>query len=104
MKKICTDTKEFLNIFCKNRYYHTIISKNRQDRKRKGGGIKPPSKLLLAERLAVSALVNSGVLLVSAHQDPVQRAVVFRIAVVCALLNGAFDTLVCFAAHDIILL
>ena len=64
----------------------------------------PPSKLLLAERLAISALINSRILLMSAHQNPIQRAVVFGIAVVGALLNGAFDTLICLVVHDIFLL
>ena len=34
-----------------------------------------------------------------AHQDPVQRAVVLILAVVCTLLDGAFDTLVGVAVH-----
>jgi hypothetical protein len=37
---------------------------------------------------------------VGAHQDPVQRAVVFGIAVISTLLDGAFDALVCLAAHN----
>lgn len=68
----------------------------------KAAGAAPA--LLLAEGQAVGALVLGGVALMGAHHDAVQRTVVFRIAVVSALLNGAFDTLVCFAAHDIILL
>ena len=55
--------------------------------------------LLLAEGLAVSALVHSGICFVGTNQDTLQRAVVGIAAVVCALLNGAFDTLVCLAAH-----
>ena len=104
MKKICTDIEVFINIFCKNRCYHTIFQGNRQDTKRKGGGIMPPSKLLLAERLAISALINSRILFMSAHQNPIQRAVVLRVTVISALLNGAFDTLICLVVHDIILL
>ena len=55
--------------------------------------------LSLAEGLAVGALVLSGVCLVGAHQNTVQRAVVLAVAVVCTLLNGAFDALVCIAVH-----
>ena len=57
----------------------------------------PPlgGRLLLAEGLAVSALIHGGVLLVSTYQDAIQGAVVFGIAVVSALLHGAFDGLVC---------
>ena len=61
-------------------------------------------KLLLAEGLAVGALIHSGILLVGAHHDAVQRTVVFGVAVVSALLYGAFDALVCFAVHCYFLL
>ena len=61
-------------------------------------------KLLFAERLAVSTLVHSRILLVGAHHNAVQRAVVFGGAVVCTLLYGAFDALVCLAIHDFFLL
>ena len=64
----------------------------------------PPRELLLAERLAVGALIHCRILLMCAHQDPIQGTVVFRIAVVSTLLNGAFDALVCLAAHDFVLL
>lgn len=56
--------------------------------------------LLSAEGLAVSALVNGGVIFVGAHHDPLQRAVVLGVAVVGALRNGAFDALVSIAVHD----
>ena len=49
---------------------------------------------LLAEGFAVGALVHGGIGLVGAHQDAVQRAVVLVLAVVCTLLDGAFDALV----------
>ena len=39
-----------------------------------------------------------------AHQNAVQRAVVFGIAVVSALLNGAFNALVCLVIHVAFLL
>ena len=61
----------------------------------------PPPGLLLAERLAVGALIHSRILLVGTHQNPVQGAVVFGIAVVSTLLNGAFNALVCLAVHII---
>ena len=38
------------------------------------------------------------------HQDLIQGAVVLALAVVCALLNGAFDGLVCIAIHVFFLL
>ena len=60
--------------------------------------------LSLAEGLAVGALVLSGICLMGSHQDAVQRAVVLAVAVVCTLLNGAFDALVCIAAHSSFLL
>jgi len=41
---------------------------------------------------------------VGTHQDPIQRAVVLVLAVVCALLNGAFDALVGIAVHKSCLL
>lgn len=39
-----------------------------------------------------------------AHQDPLQRAVVGIVAVMCALLNGAFDALIGIDIHCDILL
>ena len=50
--------------------------------------------LLLPEGHAVSTLVNSGVHLVSTHHNAVQRAVVLTFAMVRALLNSTFDTLI----------
>ena len=55
---------------------------------------------LLAEGLAVRALVHGGIHLVSADQDPVQRAVILAVAVISALLNGAFNALVGMVVHD----
>ena len=59
---------------------------------------------LLAEGLAVGALVHGGVNFVGAHQDAVQRAVVLVLAVVCALMDGAFDALIGVATHNLFLL
>ena len=56
-------------------------------------------ELLSAEGLAVGAGIRGGVNLVGTHQNPVQRAVILTVAVVGALLNGTFDTLVCMAVH-----
>ena len=59
----------------------------------------PHSTSLLAEGLAVGALVHGGIGLMSTNQDPVQGAVVLIVAVVSALLDGALDALVCIAIH-----
>ena len=63
-----------------------------------------PKGLLLAEGLAVGALIHGGIQLVGAHQNPIQGAVIFGIAVIGTLLDGAFDALVCLAAHGVFLL
>ena len=60
--------------------------------------------LLFTEGLAVGALVHGGVLLVGAYHDAIQRAVVLGIAMVCTLLNGALNALVCMAIHSAFLL
>jgi len=56
--------------------------------------------LLLAEGLAVGALVCGGVDFVGTHQDLIQRAVVLVTAVMGALLDGALDALVCMTVHS----
>ena len=63
---------------------------------------EPPysSLSLLTEGLAVGALVCGGIGLVSTNQDPIQGAVVCLLAVMLALLNGTFNTLVCMAIHN----
>ena len=55
--------------------------------------------LLLTEGLAVGALILSGIHLVGADKDFVQRTVVLVAAVMGALLDGTFDTLVCVTVH-----
>ena len=55
--------------------------------------------LLLPEGLAVGAGIHSGIHLVGADQDPVQRTVVLMLTVMGTLLDGTFDTLVCMTAH-----
>ena len=63
-----------------------------------------PFLLSLFEGLAVGALVNSGVCLVGADHDAVQRAVVLIPTVMGALSDGAFDALVSMAVHTHFLL
>ena len=70
--------------------------------KKKCGGKIPPQEILLLflpEGLAVGALIHGRVCLVGAHQNLIQRAVVFGVTVIGAGLDGAFDTLVCMAVH-----
>ena len=55
--------------------------------------------LLLAEGHAVGALIHAGVGFVSTHKDPIQRAEVLSIAMMGALLDGAFNALVGVAIH-----
>ena len=86
-------------ILCKLQFpYHNRNSTVRQE---KCGGRSPPLPIFLlsAEGSAVGALVDSRVSLVGTNQDAVQGAVVLVLAVVCALLDGAFDTLVGMTAH-----
>ena len=64
----------------------------------------PRGNLLLLEGHAIGALLNSGIALVGAHQDAVQRAVVGFVAMVSALPHGALNALVCFAVHERLLL
>ena len=60
-----------------------------------------PYKLFLAEGHAVGALIHSGIHLVGTNQDFVQGTVVLMAAMVGALLDGAFDALVCMTVHKI---
>ena len=63
-------------------------------------GYSRKEALLFAEGHAVRALVHGGVALMGADQDAVQRTVVLPGAVVGAVGNGAFDTLVGVTAHS----
>ena len=56
-------------------------------------------RLLLSEGHTVGALIHRGAGLVGAHQNLVQRAVILVLAVVCAVLDGTFDTLVGVVVH-----
>ena len=60
--------------------------------------------LLLSEGHTVGALIHCGAGLMGAHQNLVQRAVVLVLAVVCAVPDGTFDTLVGVVVHLKILL
>ena len=80
-------------------YYFSSLPSRAQ---KKGGGICRRQMLLFAEGFAVGALIHGRILLMGAHQDSIQGAVVFGIAVVSALLNGAFDALICVAIHNVL--
>ncbi len=64
----------------------------------------PLQKLLLAEGLAVGALVHSRIGLVGTYQDPLQGAVVGIFTMVGTLGNSTLNTLICMAAHSQFLL
>ena len=57
---------------------------------------------LLAEGLAVGALVSSGIGLMGAYQDPLQGAEIGILAVMCALLDSTLNALVCMAIHRLL--
>jgi hypothetical protein len=71
-----------------------------QETENKGLFCNSPFLLLMAEGLAVRALVHSGILLMGTHKNPVQRAVVFIFTMISTLGYGAFNALVCVAVHD----
>lgn len=56
--------------------------------------------LFLAEGLAVGTLIHGGIGLVGTYQDPVQGTIVLILAVVCTLLDGAFNALIGMKVHD----
>ena len=64
----------------------------------------PLLRLLLAEGLAVGALIHGRVGLMGAHPDLVQGTVVFVFTVVSTGLDGTFDALVGMAIHSLFLL
>ena len=78
--------------------YHTFFAAFRQGVKNAAASAAAVT-LFLAEGLAVGALIHGGIGLMGAHQDLIQGAEVFAVAVVCALLDGAFDALVGIAVH-----
>ena len=82
-----------------NRVYNIGFSQFRQVKKLRQPKLPQDGSLLFPEGLAVGALFHSGIHLVGAHHDLVQRAAVLAVAVVSALLDGAFDTLVGVGVH-----
>ena len=94
VKKICTLPEDYVTFFL----YHTFFCRSRQDCKN-AAAFAAAIVSFLAEGFAVSALIDSGVGFVGAHQDLIQRAEVLGVAVVGALLDGAFDGLVGIAVH-----
>ena len=63
--------------------------------------LPPPGKpLLFTEGLAIGTLVHGGVCLVGTDLDTVQRAVVFGVTMVGALLDSAGDALIGVGVHS----
>ena len=102
MKILCTIPKRNLNNFVKKRIL-LIIPANAatvKDFPLKMRRPKPPlQRLLLAEGLAVSALVHSRIGLVGTYHNTLQGAVVCILAMMGALSDSTLDTLVSMAAH-----
>ena len=73
-------------------------------KKTKAAAVAAAKMLLLAEGLAIGALIHGGVCLVGAHQDAIQRTIVLGITMVCALLDSTLNTLVGVTIHDSFLL
>ena len=77
--------------------YHTRFLSHSQEKTRQRRAAA--WELFLPEGLAVGALIHGGIHLVGTHQNPIQGAVVLSVAVVSALLDSAFDALVCMTVH-----
>ena len=58
--------------------------------------------LLLAERLAVGALIHSGICLMGTHQNTIQGAEVCVLAMICALCNSTLNALVGMTIHRVV--
>jgi hypothetical protein len=95
-KNLCIFCKFFLR---QGEYGITIMYKRPSVKTKCGGKCRRICILLLAERLAVGALVHGGVCLVGTHGNAIQGTVVGIVTMVSALLDGAFDTLVGMTAH-----
>ena len=85
--------------------YHTHWKCIRQEKKRQLKKLplffqKRIFRLLLAEGHAVGALILCGIAFVGTDTDPVQRTVIFLLAVVCTLTDSAFNGLVGMAVHN----
>ena len=100
MKKLCIIKKRNINYGS----YDNIIAAGIRFVKENCGSnccrIHDFCRLLLAEGLAVGALILSGVHLVGAHQDLIQGTVVLVTAVMGALLDSTLDALVCMTVHN----
>ena len=79
--------------------YYNIIFKKLVKKKLRQQCAAVIQKLLLAEGHTISALILTGICLVSTNQNTIQRAIVLAAAVVGALLNSTFDALICIAVH-----
>ena len=99
MKKICTRKKRGVNFFFIILFPVSFVKKKTRQQMlpRKG-------HLLLTERLAVSALIHSGIGFMSTYQNPIQGTVVLVITVIGTLLDSTLDTLICMAIHSCFLL
>ena len=89
-------------------YYHSYIHAYRQaENIRKIAAVASAAAafaLLSTEGHTVGALVHSGICLMGAYQDAVQRAVICLVAVMRTLLDSALDALVCITVHSWFLL
>ena len=94
MKKLCTSRERTINIDTMIFVSWNFVKKKSRQRK-----AAAKNTLLFAEGFAVGALVHSGVHLMGTHQDAVQGAVVLILAMMGALLDGAFDTFVGMTVH-----
>ena len=84
-------------------FYHTPGMHFRQAKKQTAAEAAVPS-LSLAEGLTVGTLVHGRIGLVGANQDMIQRAIVLRIAMIGAGLDGTLDALIGLAVHRSFLL
>ena len=90
MKNVCYFQKYY------NDFTGSVLP--RQEKRSRQNSCRDGS-LLLPEGHAVGALIHGGVCLVGAHLDAVQGTVVFGVAVISALADGTFDTLVGIVFH-----
>ena len=99
MKKLCIRIKRNIN----SGNYLLVIASSGRFVKQNCGSFRCrgcPVQLLLAEGHAVGALVHGGIHLMGANQNLVQGAVVLVAAMMGALSDGTFDTLVSMAIHN----
>jgi hypothetical protein len=99
VKILCTAIKYSLNKYIRLLLSYPVSSPP-SSKKKCGSYCRRTLFLLLAEGLAVRALIHGRVGFVGANQDAIQGAVVLSIAMVSALLDGTFEALVCVTVHD----